>query len=436
VPTPVPMSARASWRDRFLLAVPAPSRRRWRALLAVACLGALASTTPASAADWELDLDGRLLTVNGQPPFIAGGLGSVRFGGDESGLRLGRARFAVSQSLGELLSLHLDASSWGDHDKIPAGLTEAYMQLRPYPYAGYRLRLKAGAFYAPISLENRTSGWESPYTLSYSAIDSWLAEEVRTIGAEAQLEWLGSRTGHDFDLGATAGVFGWNDGAGAALADGGFTLTDRQTVLWGRVGRPGVPPLYSAQPFREMDGNAGAYGGLEVRYLDRVVLRFLRYDNNANPGAADAVTHTIAWNTTFDSAGLRVEGGNGWTAILQWLQGETYISPHGVDERWPFRSSYALLSKRFGSHTLSARYDKFDVEGRTNDEGDDDGWQQGHAFTLAYIFQPSAHWRYTLEWLHVVGTSYNRAEFTDGPPTATQTQVQLAIRYALGPQAN
>jgi hypothetical protein len=402
---------------------------------AVALVGALAVATTANAADWELDLDARLLTVNGPPPFIAGGLGTLRFGGDESGVRLGRARFAISQSLGEVLSVHLDASSWGDRDKTPVGLTEAYLQYRPYPRAGLRIRVKAGAFYAPISLENRLSGWESPYTLSYSAIDSWLAEEVRTLGAEGQLDWLGSRTGHDFDLGAVAGVFGWDDGAGAALAGGGFTLTDRQTVLWGRIGQPGVPPLHAAEPFRQMDGNAGAYGGLEARYLDRVVLRFLRYDNNANPGAVDAVTHTVAWNTSFDSAGLRVDGGNGWTGIIQWLKGATYISPQGVDERWPFRASYVLLSKRFGRQTLSARYDKFEVDDASATDGDDYGWQKGHAFTLAYIFQPGSRWRYTLEWLHVVSTSYNREEYEDGPPMASQTQVQLAIRYALGPAA-
>jgi hypothetical protein len=411
------------------------ARRRRRMLLTAATLVALTATLTARAAEWELDVDTRLVTVDGPPPIIAGGLGSVRFGGDESGLRLGRARFALSQNLGELFSLHLDASSWGDRDKTPVGLTEGYLQLRPYPYAGFRLRVKAGAFYAPVSLENRTSGWESPYTLSYSAIDSWLGQEVRTIGTEVQLDWLGRHSGHDFDLGATAGVFGWNDGAGAALANGGFTLTDRQTVLWGRVGKPGVPPVRAAEPFRELDGKAGVYGGLEARYLDRVVLRFLRYDNKANPTAADAVTHTIAWNTSFNSAGLRVEGGNGWTAIFQWLQGQTSIAPQGDAVQWPFRASYVLLAKRFGSHTLSARYDEFEVEGHSDDGSDDDGWQKGHAITLAYIFQPGTRWRYTLEWLRVQSTSYNREEFDDGPPTASQTQVQLAIRCALGPLA-
>jgi hypothetical protein len=82
-----------------------------RVKAAVALVGALAVATTANAADWELDLDARLLTVNGPAPFIAGGLGTLRFGGDESGVRLGRARFAISQSLGEVLSVHLDASA-------------------------------------------------------------------------------------------------------------------------------------------------------------------------------------------------------------------------------------------------------------------------------------------------------------------------------------
>jgi len=402
-----------------------------RAASLAAALAALTLARQAAAADWELDLDGRLVSVNGPFPIIAGGLGSTRFGGDQSGARLGRARFAVTQNLGELWSLSLDASSWGDRDKIPVGLTEGYLLWRPYPWAGYRLRVKTGAFYAPVSLENRTAGWESPYTLSYSAIDSWIAQEVRTIGTEAQLDWLGTHTGHDFDVGLTGAVFGWNDGAGAALAGGGFTLTDRQSVLWGRVGNPAVPPVRAAEPFRELDGRPGVYGGFEARYLDRLVLRFLHYDNRADPGAVDVVSHTAAWDTTFNSAGMRFDGDHGWTGIFQWLSGSTYISPGGEDERWPFRAHYVLLSKRFGNHTLSARYDWFTVEGY-RDEGEDDGWQRGHASTLAYIFQADARWRFTLEWVHVVSTSYNREELGQGDAIGSQTQTQLAVRYAFG----
>jgi hypothetical protein len=293
------------------------------------------------------------------------------------------------------------------------------------------VRVKAGAFYPPVSLENRASGWESPYSLSYSAINSWLATEVRTVGAELQLDWLGSRAGHSFDLGFTAAVFGWNEQAGAVLAGNGFVLTDRQTPLGGRVGQPGVPPLDGAQPFVQIDGRAGVYAGLEARYLDRLVLRVLRYDNRADPTATDSVSNMVAWHTTFTSAGARLETQGGWTVIGQWLDGKTVIEPNGAAAAWPFRSAFGLLSRRFGRHTLSARYERFWVDAQGTDGG---GMQSGHALTAAYMFDVSGHWRVSLEWLRVTSNSYNRAELYEVSPWATQTQVQLAVRYALGSQ--
>jgi hypothetical protein len=394
------------------------------AVVATAC-----GAGTAHATDWEFDLDARLVTSDaGRSPFD-GGLGDLRYGENRSGLELGRARFAISEPLGELWTLRLDASAWGNGDKSPVGLTEAYLQFRPYPRAGYRLRIKAGAFHAPISLENRASGWDSPYTVSYSALNSWLGEELRTVGLEAQLDWLGTRTGHGFDLGLTGGVFGWNDPAGAALAYDGFMLTDRQTPLFGRVGRRIAGAPRPVEPFHEIDHRTGLYGGVEARYLDRVVLRALRYDNRADPTAYDPSVKRFAWHTRFDSAGLRVESGNGWTAILQWLDGETYVAPGGMELEWPFTARFALLSKRFGKHTLSVRYDKFEVRSRNTEA---DGTQNGHAWTTAYVFQPSAQWRFTLEWLQVVSDSFNRHDYLGAPALATDTQIQLAIRYSIG----
>ena len=405
-----------------------PSMQR---LLRTLCLGTamltvLALATTGRAADWQVSLDTRLLTSDAARSFMDGGLGATRYDRNDSGIQLGRARFALTASLGELWSAHLDASAWDDKDRSPLGVTEAYLQFRPYPRAGYRLRLKAGAFYPPISLENRAAGWESPYTLSYSAINTWLAVEVRTLGLEGQLDWLGTRTGHDFDLGLTAGAFGWNEGAGVVLASNGFMLHDRQTPVFGRVGPPGTGVL----PFQQFDGRAGGYAGVEGRYLDRVVLRVLRYDNRADPTSMDSVSGAIAWNTRFNSAGLRVESGTGWTAILQWLDGRTSIAPPGLQLVWPFRAQFALLSKRFGRQTLSARYDRFEVE--TN-VPDGDGWQIGHAFTAAWLFDADAHWRVALEWLRVRSYSYYRTESGDSP-RATETQLQLGVRYAFGPR--
>jgi hypothetical protein len=381
------------------------------------------------AADWELSLDTRAVTSDAGRSFMDGGFGTTRYGRKDSGIQLGRARFAVTASLGELWSAHFDASAWDDKDRSPVGVTEAYLQFRPYPRAGYRFRLKAGAFYPPVSLENRAAGWESPYTLSYSAINSWLGVEVRTIGLEGQLDWLGTRTGHAFDLGLTAGAFGWNEGAGVVLAGNGFMLHDRQTPVFGRVGPPGAGAL----PFEQFDGRAGVYAGVEARYLDRVVLRVLRYDNRADPSKMDFVSGAIGWDTRFNSAGLRIESETGWTGIVQWLDGETSIAPGGQSIPWPFQAEFALLSRRIGRHVLSARYDWFRVDSNSSPpDFESYGRQRGHAFTAAWLFDADTHWRLALEWLRVGSHSYNRPDQQAGPPFATETQLQLSVRYAFG----
>ena len=404
-----------------------PLPRALRCAAASLTLLGLALGVP--AADWDVSLDTRLVYSDAQRSFMDGGLGTTRFDSQDTGVQLGRLRLAFSAPLGELWSAHFDASMWDDKDRSPVGVTEAYLQFRPYPRAGYRLRLKAGAFYPPISLENRAAGWDSPYTLSSSAINTWLGVELRTLGVEAQLDWLGTRTGHLIDLGLTGGAFGWNDGLGVVLASDGFMLHDRQTPVFARTGRPGVPPLFGAEPFLELDHHVGAYAGIEARYLDRVELRVLRYDNRADPTQMDSVSGAIAWDTRFNSAGVRVESESGWTGIVQWLEGETIIvPPPSVYLVWPFRAQFALVSKRLGRHTFSARYDRFEVD--TN-LPDGEGYQSGRAWTAAWMFDASAHWRVALEWLRVRSYSENR-ELIARAPWATETQLQLSVRYALG----
>lgn len=390
-----------------------------------------ASVATARAADWELELDARLVSSNGQRSGLDGGFGALRFSEQQSGLRLGRLRFAVSENIGEVWSVHLDASDWGGHDKNPVDLTEAYLQWRPYPFDGWRLRFKAGAFYAPISLENREAGWESPYTLSSSAINTWVAEELRTIGLEGQLDWLGTHSGHSFDLGLTGAVYGWNDPAGVVLANTGFMLDDRQTTLFGRVGQAGAAPVPAAELFHEIDGRAGVYVGVEARYLDRVVLRALHYDNRGDPSAVDASTQEFAWLTRFNSAGMRIESAAGWTTIAQWLKGDTFIQPASTRFGFPFDAKFLLVSKREGRHTFSARYDRFEVLTDFAGAGGD-GAQYGHAWTLAYLFTPSEHWRFTLEWLAALTDSSAREEYSGPIGFVTEHKLEAAFRYTLG----
>jgi hypothetical protein len=72
------------------------------------------------------------------------------------------------------------------------------------------------------------------------------------------------------------------------------------------------------------------------------------------------------------------------------------------------------------------------VESESADGG---GAQHGHAWTAAYVFEPDTHWKVSLEWLRVTSDTANRALDLGTPRVATETQIQLAVRFALGPLA-
>ena len=378
--------------------------------------------------DWELSADMRVVDSDGQRSLFDGGFGALRYDSEHDGVQVGRLRAALTQPLGDVFVVKLDASYWGQDDIHPVGLTEAYLEYRPYPFDGWRTRVRIGAFFPPGSLEDTAAGWSSPYTLTNSALNSWIGEEVRTIGVEGKLEWLGTRLGHDVDLGVTGGVFGWNEPAGTVVANGGFSMNDFQTPLpLGYVGGRGSRVFPEQEIFHEIDGRVGFYVGAEARYLDRVTLLALHYDNRADPTAVDLAGNE-AWDTHFNSAGVRVDTPSGWTAVIQWLAGTTTVVYDPDTYPFPFHARFALISRQWGRSSLSARYDIFGVSSRAEyDLGDEDG----HAWTVAYIFNQSVHWRFALEWLHVTSEAANRV-LLDESTLARENQTQLSIRYTIG----
>ena len=402
----------------------APSRE---AVVALAMLALLYASAAAEAGDWDLSIDVRALDSDGRRSFLEHGQGKLRFDDDHSGVRLGRLRGAWTQPLGEVFSAHLDATSWGDDDKNILDLTEAYLEYRPYPQSALRSRVRLGAFYMPMSLENRARGWETPYTLTPSAISTWLGEEFRTIGIESQFEWLGTRAGHRFDLGLTTALFGWNDPAGTMLAQHGFAFDDRATTLFGRVGTHTDAPNANNELFHDIDHRAGFYVGGQVHYLDRAVLNVLHYDNRADPTAFSPSLRDFAWQTKFDAAALRVETSGDWTVLIQRLEGDTYIAPGGFWLEWEYAASSAMLVKGFGPHRLALRYDEFEVEFVPGGPGTEDG----HAFDVTYAFERGDRWRVMLEWLRVRSDVAARPVMLGERSLATESKVELSVRYMI-----
>lgn len=372
--------------------------------------------------------DMRLVDSDGQQSLFDGGFGALRYDSDHDGLQVGRLRAALTQPLGDVFAIKLDASYWGQDAAHPFALTEGYLEYRPYPVEGWKARVRLGADYPPVSLEDTSAGWTSPYTISNSALNAWIGEEIRTVGLNADLEWLGTRLGHDFDFGASGGVFGWNEPAGVVVATGGFSINDFQTPLGGYIGGRNSLAFPENPLFRQYDNHAGFYFSAQARYLDRATLLFTHYDNRADPEAGIEGTYEYAWNTRFNAAGVRVDLG-GWTAIVQWLEGTTATAPEDDYDSWPFYAKFALLSRQWGRHTLSARYDEFSVESTAEYNY---GAEDGHAWTLAYIFDQSPHWRFALEWVHVTSNAVNRYLELDEPQYARENQAQLSVRYTIG----
>lgn len=346
--------------------------------------------------------DLRLVHAPDERAWQDGGLGKTRFGAGDDGVDLveivGEITAEIAPELTAFAGVRYDS-----HQRTPVDLMEAYIAWAPLSDGPWRWSLKAGAFYPPISQENDQIGWAGSWTITPSAINSWVGEELRTIGVEGSIDWRGKRD----RLSAFAAIYGWNDPAGVLIADRGWALSDRPTGLFDKPRLPDAfavqigetVPLYTPM-FREIDDRPGWYAGVSWARPGWGRVTVLRYDNNGDPAAER--DGTFAWRTEFWSAGLQTTLA-GFVIHLQGLTGETEIEPSpfydGITE---FRSAYLLVGKVIGHWRLGARIEAFDTtllarRGRSPDFVEDDYRSEtGYAATLA------AFWRHE-DWLQLGG---------------------------------
>jgi len=405
-------------------------------LISAAAALLLARTACAYEFDWSVDL--RAVSSDATASRLDGGLGKLRYDATHDGLRLGEARFSYRGDVTETLRVAADGVAYGDHDVNPIDLTEFYADWRPIPHSIWRSRLKVGAFYPEISLENRMRGWGSPYSLTYSAINTWVGEELRTIGAEYSLDWLGRSNGHDFDVSLNAAAFGWNDPAGTVIATRGWGLTDRQTTLFGRFATGGQPNPERTLFYDDLDKRAGFHLGVTANYRGLLEMHALHYDNRANLASFSTTIQDSTWLTYFDSLGARWTPTAEWTLITQWLHGRTYAGTDLPVNAWSFDSEFLLASWQRGAMRYSARYDRFaSIQTGSNflDYVNDTYYgDHGHAWTLCAARRINEHWSATLEGIEVQSWVAQRAIPVDygglgASANATERQWQLALRY-------
>ena len=374
------------------------------------------------------------VNASGYESWTEGFVGKLRH--DSDGLALSRAHLDYTGKLADTLSAHVVLEGYDDKLGEAIDFTEAYLEWRPVPRSPNQYRLKVGAFYPRISLESVAAGWTSPYTLNRSAINTWVAEELRSFGAELSISRRPASLGGAHKFSVNAAVFMGNDPAGSLLAWKGWSVHDRQTRFGDKLPLPPLPQIqpgmmFAAQdsyvtPFRELDNRVSYYVNGEWKYGSRLLVRAMHYDNRADPTVL--VSGQYAWETVFEHIGVQTTLPGDIGMIAQWMFGSTVMGPvmpdgaHAVDTEYD--SQFLLLTRAFGDHRISVRYDRFEVT-QNDSTPEDNNTEDGHAWTLSYRYGFSDTLDIAAEWLSIK-THHCGWTYYDVAPTATETQFQLA----------
>jgi len=367
-------------------------------------------------------------------PWFEGGVGVLRWGHvDSDKLHLSQGVVQVQQSILDELDFHLTANYAPDGEE-QFGLTESYFDYRPLT-SGLKHRVKAGFFYPKFSLENTDKGWTSPYHFTYSAINSWLGEELRTLGVEYQITRSGRqhRSPHSYSF--TVSAFGANDGLGSLLVWRGWALHQRQTVLGEKVNfanyfafqnNPAPNPTYVA-PFKETDDRLGYYLGINWRYLRQTDVRLYYYDNQADPMAIEP-DRQYAWRTRFTSLSFLHKFNKQWRVLGQWMGGDTGMGDLYKGVFADFSAWYLITSYQYDAHRLSARYDKFDVKDTDHNIMDPNS-SDGNAVTFTWRYKYNQSWQFGLEFTQIDSTNDNRQLWPNWPAKGEQQQLMATVQF-------
>jgi hypothetical protein len=417
--------------------------RKGRAILLGCALAALWAA-PANAETgahlfstdaFELSGDLRLVAVDGEKSWVDGGFGKLRSGSDGD--------FRVQPQLGNVSLVWKPQFSWSlgaivvgslqGGQRTQVGLSQAYLMFRPMRSSRIAVSARAGLMWPPVSLEHDGADWHVKDSITPSAINSWIGEEVRPVAVEATV----SASLGQHKLRATAALMAANDTSGTLLTFRGWALHDQTTLAFNR--QP-LPPLdaeiaFYQAPFTHPLLDVGPGFAHRPGYYAKLVwqppipvrIELFRYDNRANPEDFDANLEW-GWHTRFNHVGVVADLGSAAELKAQAIEGRTEMGFPDESRRWAdnrFRSAFVLLTRPFGSIGVTARLDAFDTRNRGSDVGDeynDTGWAAMLAAKRDLI-----HFTGLIELLHVSSRRDNRAD-VGLAPRQRQNQLQADVR--------
>jgi hypothetical protein len=336
----------------------------------------------------ELNGDVRLVAVDGEKSWIDGGFGKLRSGSDGDlrlSPQLGNANLVWRPQFTWSLSATVVATLQGG-ERSQAGLSQAYLSFRPMRGSnGVAFSARAGLMWPPVSLEHEGADWHVRDSITPSAINSWIGEEVRPAALEATVAAdLG-----EHKLRATAAAFAANDTSGTLLTFRGWALHDTITLAFRRQPLPPLDgPIGAMQgpvthPLLDIhDGFAhrpGYYAKLAWQPPVPLRIELFRYDNRAEP---EDVTPTLewGWRTKFDQLAAIAQLPASIEIKTQALSGTTDMGYHRGEARWVesrFRSAFVLVTRAFGRFGIAMRGEGFDTRNRgsvVGEDYDETGW--------------------------------------------------------------
>ncbi len=384
----------------------------------------------------ELSGDLRLVGVDGERSWIDGGFGKLRSGSDGD--------FRVRPQLGNVSLVWKPQFSWSlgativgslqGGERTEPGLSQAYFTFKPMRGEKIALSARAGLMFPPVSLEHEGADWRVKDSITPSAINSWMGEEVRPVAVEGTL----SATIGQHRVRATAAAMAANDTSGTLLTFRGWALHDRVTLAFKRQRLPPLDEVvagYQAQfthPLLDV-GNGfadrpGYYAKLEWQPPIPVRFELFRYDNRADP---EAVNQDLewGWRTAFNHIGIVARLGGETTLKAQAMDGRTRMGfVEAVGRRWVdnrFRSAFVLLTRPIGPFGLATRIESFETRNHGSDirdEYNDTGWAAMVAGTRDF-----GQFTGLVELLHVSSRREDRANL-GLDPRQHQTQLQAEVR--------
>ena len=420
--------------------------RRLRNLCAIplGCALAALCATPASAESGlklftpdtlEMTGDVRFVVVDGEKSWVNGGFGKLRSGSDGDFRfepQLGNVNLVWQPQFTWSLSATVVGSLQGG-ERTDAGLSQAYLSFKPMRSRGVAFSARAGLMWPPISLENQGADWHVADSITPSAINSWIGEEVRPVAAEGT---LGANLGRH-KLRMTVALMAANDTAGTLLTFRGWALHDRTTLAFVRQPLPPIDDDFASiqAPFTHplLDIHSGFahrpgyYAKLAWGPPLPVVIELFRYDNRADPEVMNRDMEW-GWRTHFNHAAVAAKLGAATELKAQAIEGRTHMGLPLDGRRWVdnrFRSAFVMLTHSIGPVGITARGEAFDTRNRgsiADEEYDETGWS-----AMVAAKRDWNHFTALVELLHVSSRRDDREE-SGLEPRQRQTQLQAEVR--------